>query len=239
MARQTNSDARRGTLLRFGHRASASSGLHERWSLIQPGRVRVPLCGMLLPFQAIPTQRMIEIENSVRGRQHAGHIQRLARQPCYGSRRVHRSWSGVRNHDARPCIASRAARARPGKAQLRAREDRQLQTSPAAAKTAAHAAGLAAIDQVCRLFDKARCDPPNKTYQGLPPCRSLCRPEGTLLDPETVTRLCAQAAPPGGIGIVAPTGKASSVLMFHGNLVHASPPNITPYPRKIGVSDAL
>src|SRR5262249_14294184 len=61
------------------------------------------------------------------------------------------------------------ARARPGKAQLRAREDRQLQTSPAAAKTVAQAAGLAAIDQVCRLSDKARCDPPNKTYQGLPP----------------------------------------------------------------------
>lgn len=34
-------------------------------------------------------------------------------------------------------------------------------------------------------------------------------------------------------GIVAPTGKPGSVLMFHGNLVHASPPNITPYPRKI------
>ncbi len=33
--------------------------------------------------------------------------------------------------------------------------------------------------------------------------------------------------------IVAPTGKPGSVLMFHGNLVHASPPNITPYPRKI------
>jgi ectoine hydroxylase len=32
---------------------------------------------------------------------------------------------------------------------------------------------------------------------------------------------------------VAPTGKPGSVLMFHGNLVHASPPNITPYPRKI------
>src|SRR6516162_467503 len=46
-------------------------------------------------FQAIPTQRTIEIENSVRGGQHAGHIQRLARQPCYGSRRAHRSWSGV------------------------------------------------------------------------------------------------------------------------------------------------
>ena len=27
--------------------------------------------------------------------------------------------------------------------------------------------------------------------------------------------------------------KTRSVLMFHGNLVHASPPNITPYPRKI------
>jgi hypothetical protein len=57
----------------------------------------------------------------------------------------------------------------PGKAQLRACEDRQLQTSPVAAKTAAQAPGLAAIDQVCRLSDKARCDPPNKTFQGLPP----------------------------------------------------------------------
>ena len=47
------------------------------------------------------------------------------------------------------------------------------------------------------------------------------------LDNATVTRL-AEAAP-----IVAPTGKPGCVLMFHGNLVHASPPNITPYPRKI------
>jgi ectoine hydroxylase len=47
------------------------------------------------------------------------------------------------------------------------------------------------------------------------------------LDQETVTRLAAEG------GIVAPTGKPGSVLMFHGNLVHASPPNITPYPRKI------
>jgi ectoine hydroxylase len=54
------------------------------------------------------------------------------------------------------------------------------------------------------------------------------------LDKETVTRLAAEAASPeGGPGIVAPTGKPGSVLMFHGNLVHASPPNITPYPRKI------
>jgi ectoine hydroxylase len=47
------------------------------------------------------------------------------------------------------------------------------------------------------------------------------------LDKETVTRLAAEG------GIVAPTGRPGSVLMFHGNLVHASPPNITPYPRKI------
>ena len=47
------------------------------------------------------------------------------------------------------------------------------------------------------------------------------------LDNETVARLAAEG------GIVAPTGKPGSVLMFHGNLVHASPANITPYPRKI------
>ena len=53
------------------------------------------------------------------------------------------------------------------------------------------------------------------------------------LDQETVTRLCREAERDGEPGIVAPTGKPGSVLMFHGNLVHASPPNITPYPRKI------
>ena len=47
------------------------------------------------------------------------------------------------------------------------------------------------------------------------------------LDNETITQLVDDG------GIVAPTGKPGSVLMFHGNLVHASPPNITPYPRKI------
>src|SRR5258708_8396763 len=36
------------------------------------------------------------------------------------------------------------------------------------------------------------------------------------LDKETVTQLVQQG------GIVAPTGKPGSVLMFHGNLVHAS-----------------
>ncbi len=47
------------------------------------------------------------------------------------------------------------------------------------------------------------------------------------LDEETVTRLVNDG------GIVAPTGKPGSMLMFHGNLVHGSAGNITPYPRKI------
>ena len=34
-------------------------------------------------------------------------------------------------------------------------------------------------------------------------------------------------------GCVAPTGKPGSVVMFHGNLVHASPPNISPFDRTI------
>src|SRR3546814_5185589 len=34
-------------------------------------------------------------------------------------------------------------------------------------------------------------------------------------------------------GIVAPTGPAGSVLLFHCNLVHASPPNISPWGRTI------
>src|SRR5437763_7502868 len=46
------------------------------------------------------------------------------------------------------------------------------------------------------------------------------------LDHDTITRLVEAA------GIVAPTGKPGGVLMFHGNLVHASTANITPYPRK-------
>lgn len=47
------------------------------------------------------------------------------------------------------------------------------------------------------------------------------------LDKESVTNLANEG------GIVAPTGPAGSMLLFHGNLVHASPPNITPYPRTI------
>ena len=47
------------------------------------------------------------------------------------------------------------------------------------------------------------------------------------LDQATVTRLVDRG------GIVAPTGKPGGVMMFHGNLVHGSAGNITPYPRKI------
>ncbi|HEY4041236.1 MAG TPA: phytanoyl-CoA dioxygenase family protein [Rhodopila sp.] len=47
------------------------------------------------------------------------------------------------------------------------------------------------------------------------------------LDEKTVTDLVAQG------GIVAPTGQAGGLLLFHGNLVHGSAGNITPYPRKI------
>ena len=47
------------------------------------------------------------------------------------------------------------------------------------------------------------------------------------LDRETVTRLANEG------GIVAPMGPAGSVLMFNCNLVHASPPNISPFNRTI------
>ena len=47
------------------------------------------------------------------------------------------------------------------------------------------------------------------------------------LDRATITRL-AEAG-----GVVAPTGPAGSVLMFHCNLVHASPSNISPFGRTI------
>ncbi len=47
------------------------------------------------------------------------------------------------------------------------------------------------------------------------------------LDNDAVKRLVDEG------GIVTPTGKPGGVLMFHGNLVHGSAGNITPYPRKI------
>jgi ectoine hydroxylase len=47
------------------------------------------------------------------------------------------------------------------------------------------------------------------------------------INEEVVTKLVQEG------GIVAPTGKPGGLLMFHGNLVHGSAPNITPYPRRI------
>ena len=47
------------------------------------------------------------------------------------------------------------------------------------------------------------------------------------LDRETVTRLAEDG------GCVAPTGAAGSVLLFSSLLVHASPPNISPFGRII------
>jgi ectoine hydroxylase len=47
------------------------------------------------------------------------------------------------------------------------------------------------------------------------------------LDNDAVKRLVDEG------GIVAPTGKPGGVLLFHGNLVHGSAGNITPYSRKI------
>ena len=47
------------------------------------------------------------------------------------------------------------------------------------------------------------------------------------LDRETMSRLADEG------GIVAPLGPAGSVLMFHSNLVHASPSNISPWHRTI------
>lgn len=44
---------------------------------------------------------------------------------------------------------------------------------------------------------------------------------------ETVARLVAEG------GMVAPTGKAGSVVMFHCNLVHCSPANLSPWDRTI------
>ena len=47
------------------------------------------------------------------------------------------------------------------------------------------------------------------------------------LDRATVTELADEG------GIVVPTGAPGSVVMFHGSLVHASPPNISPWNRTI------
>lgn len=50
---------------------------------------------------------------------------------------------------------------------------------------------------------------------------------GWYLTPQTVTEMVEKG------GIVAPTGRPGSMLMFHANLAHGSPPNMTPFPRRI------
>jgi ectoine hydroxylase len=50
---------------------------------------------------------------------------------------------------------------------------------------------------------------------------------GWYLTRETVEDMVEQG------GIVAPTGQPGGLLMFHANLAHGSPPNMTPYPRRI------
>lgn len=47
------------------------------------------------------------------------------------------------------------------------------------------------------------------------------------IDDETITRLVDDG------GIIAPKGKAGSVIMFHSNLVHGSPSNMSPFDRTI------
>ena len=47
------------------------------------------------------------------------------------------------------------------------------------------------------------------------------------LDYAAITRLVERG------GIIAPVGCAGSVFFFHGNIAHASVPNISPYPRKL------
>lgn len=47
------------------------------------------------------------------------------------------------------------------------------------------------------------------------------------IDDETITRLVDEG------GIVSPKGKAGSIVMFHSNLVHGSPSNMSPFDRTI------
>ena len=47
------------------------------------------------------------------------------------------------------------------------------------------------------------------------------------IDAETITRLVDEG------GIIAPKGKAGSVIMFNSNLVHGSPSNMSPFDRTI------
>lgn len=85
------------------------------------------------------------------------------------------------------------------------------------------------LDEVMPINGPLMLVPRSHTYGVLQAERDTTTTSYPLwtLDEETVTRLVAEG------GIVAPTGKPGGLLMFHGNLVHGSAGNITPYPRKI------
>src|SRR6202789_42882 len=85
------------------------------------------------------------------------------------------------------------------------------------------------LDEVMPINAPLMLVPKSQTAGDLKAAHDLATTSYPLwtLDEETVTRLVREG------GIVAPTGKAGGMLMFHGNLVHGSAGNITPYPRKI------
>lgn len=85
------------------------------------------------------------------------------------------------------------------------------------------------LDEVMPINGPLMLVPRSQNAGDLPAGHDLATTSYPLwtLDEATVTRLVKEG------GIVAPTGKAGGMLMFHGNLVHGSAGNITPYPRKI------
>ena len=85
------------------------------------------------------------------------------------------------------------------------------------------------LDEVTHINGPLMLVPRSQDSGTLPAGHDLATTSYPLwtLDNETVTRLVNEG------GIVTPIGKPGGVLMFHGNLVHGSAGNITPYPRKI------
>jgi ectoine hydroxylase len=85
------------------------------------------------------------------------------------------------------------------------------------------------LDEVTHINGPLMLVPRSQTSGTLAAAHDLSTTSYPLwtLDDETVTRLVDEG------GIVTPIGKPGGVLMFHGNLVHGSAGNITPYPRKI------
>jgi ectoine hydroxylase len=85
------------------------------------------------------------------------------------------------------------------------------------------------LDEVMPINGPLLLVPKSHTEGNLPASHDLETTSYPLwtLDNATVSRLVRDG------GIVAATGKPGGMLMFHGNLVHGSAGNITPYPRTI------